>query len=155
MEVNKTDMVPHGSLCNRQPQLNNQQSYVHGSVLLFDIALKGIESGYRQYFRSIPADLCQHHTLCETYEFLGVDILDGQSINEIFNDLKSGKTDYELEYKYYRAVKGQWERGDAAKRAASGACDYFSDRKDGVPYEDACQPAPSVSKVLMSAKSWY
>jgi hypothetical protein len=88
---------------NAQPQ---STEYVHGPIPLFDVALKGIESGYRQCFRSIPADLSQHHTLCETYEFLGVDILGGQSINEIFNDLKSGKTDYELEYKYYRAVKG-------------------------------------------------
>ena len=80
--------------------------YVHGPIPLFDVALKGIESGYRQCFRSIPADLSQHHTLCETYEFLGVDILGGQSINEVFNDLKSGKTDYELEYKSYRAVEG-------------------------------------------------
>jgi hypothetical protein len=68
--------------------------YIHGP--LFDIVLKGIESGYYQYFRSIPTNLSQHYTL---------DILSGQSINEIFNDLKSGKTDYKLEYKYYRVVK--------------------------------------------------
>jgi hypothetical protein len=80
--------------------------FVHGPIPLFDVALKGIESGYRQCFRFIPADLSQHHTLCETYDFLGVDILGGQSISEIFRDLKSGKTDYELEYKYCRAVKG-------------------------------------------------
>jgi hypothetical protein len=88
---------------NTQPQ---STECVHGPIPLFDVVLKGIESGYRQCFRSIPADLSQHHTLCETYESLGVDILGGQSINEIFNDLKSGKTDYELEYKSYRAVKG-------------------------------------------------
>jgi hypothetical protein len=80
--------------------------FVHVPIPLFNVALKGIESGYRQCFRSIPTDLSQHHTLCETYDFLGVDILGGQSISEIFRDLKSGKTDYELEYIYYRVVKG-------------------------------------------------
>lgn len=69
--------------------------FVHGPIPLFDIALKGIISGYRQCFRSLPADLSQHHTLCETYEFLCVDILAGQSIDDIFNDLKAGKSDYD------------------------------------------------------------
>jgi hypothetical protein len=90
----------------QQQQQQQPAEYIHGPIPLFDVALKGIESGYRQCFRSIPADISQYHTLCETYEFLGVDILGGQSINDIYNDLKSGKTDYELEYKYYRAVKG-------------------------------------------------
>jgi hypothetical protein len=80
--------------------------FVHGPILLFDVALKGIESGYRHCFRSLPPDLSQHHTLCDTYHFLNVDILGGQSISEIFLDLKSGKSDYELEYKRYRAVRG-------------------------------------------------
>jgi len=80
---------------NAQPQ---STEFVHGPIPLFDVALKGIESGYRQCFRSLPADLSQHHTLCDTYEFLCVNILGGQSINEIFNDLRSGKSDLELEY---------------------------------------------------------
>ncbi|KAH8821756.1 hypothetical protein F5884DRAFT_768982 [Xylogone sp. PMI_703] len=44
-----------------------------GPIPLFDVALTGIESGYRQCFRSLPPELSQHHTLCETYQFLGVD----------------------------------------------------------------------------------
>jgi hypothetical protein len=79
---------------------------VHGPISLFDVALKGIESGYRQCFRSLPPDLSQHHTLCDTYELLCVDVLGGQSFNEIFNDLKSGQSDYEREYKRYREIKG-------------------------------------------------
>jgi hypothetical protein len=89
--------------------------FVHSPIPLFDVAPKGIESGYRQCFRSLPADLSQHHTLCDTYEFLCVDILGGQSVNEIFDDLKSGKSDYELEYKRYREVKGNKSKArDAA-----------------------------------------
>jgi len=79
---------------------------VHGPIALFDVALKGIQSGYRQCFRNLPADLSQHHTLCDTYDFLCVDVLGGKSINEIFADLKSGKSDSELEYKRCREIKG-------------------------------------------------
>jgi hypothetical protein len=88
---------------NAQPQSTD---FVHNPISLFDVALKGIESGYRQCFRALPTDLSQYKTLCETYELLCVDILSGQSIDQIFNDLKSGKSDYELEYKRYREVKG-------------------------------------------------
>ena len=84
-----------------QPQLDE---FVHEPIPLFDIALKGIKSGYRQCFRSLPADLSQHHILCDTYHFLHVDILGGQSIGEIINDLKSGAGDYDREER--REIKG-------------------------------------------------
>lgn len=86
---------------NAQPQ---STEFVHGPIALFDIALKGIESGYRQCFRSLPADLSQHHTLCDTYHFLHVDVLGGQSIDEIIKDLKSGVSDYDREER--REIKG-------------------------------------------------
>jgi hypothetical protein len=88
---------------NAQPQ---STEFVHSHIPLFDVALKGMESGYRQCFRTLTADLSQHHTLCNTYELLCVNVLDGQSINEIINDLKTGKDDYDLEYKRYRKIKG-------------------------------------------------
>lgn len=86
---------------NAQP---GSTEFVHEPIPLFDIALKGIESGYRQCFRSLPADLSQHHILCDTYHFLHVDILGGQSIGEIINDLKSGAGDYDREER--REIKG-------------------------------------------------
>jgi hypothetical protein len=86
---------------NAHPQ---STEFVHGPIPLFNIALKGIESGYRQCFRSLPADLSQHRILCDTYDFLRVDVLGGQSINEIFNDLKSGQKDYDREER--REIKG-------------------------------------------------
>jgi hypothetical protein len=86
---------------NAQPR---STEFVHEPIPLFDIALKGIESGYRQCFRSLPADLSQHHTLCDTYHFLHVDVLGGQSIGEIINDLKSGTSDYDREER--REIKG-------------------------------------------------
>lgn len=86
---------------NAQPQSTD---FIHEPIPLFDIALKGIESGYRQCFRSLPADLSQHHILCDTYHFLHVDILCGQSIGEIISDLKSGAGDYDREER--REIKG-------------------------------------------------
>jgi hypothetical protein len=86
---------------NAQPQTTE---FVHGPIPLFDVALKGIESGYRQCFRTLPPDLSQHHTLCDTYELLCVEVLGGQSINEIFKDLKSGQSDYDREER--REIKG-------------------------------------------------
>lgn len=84
-----------------QPQ---STELVHEPIPLFDIALKGIEFGYRQCFRSLPADLSQHHTLCDTYHFLHVDVLGGQPINEIIKDLKSGASDYDREER--RKIEG-------------------------------------------------
>ena len=83
---------------------HNQQSLFTVLFLSFDVALKGIESGYRQCFRSLPADLSQHRILCDTYDFLRVDVLGGQSINEILRDLKSGRSDYDREER--REIKG-------------------------------------------------
>jgi len=87
---------------NAQPQ---STELVHDPIPLFDIALKGIESGYRQCFRSLPADLSQYRILCDTYDLLRVDVLGGQSINEIFRDLKSGQSDYDREER--REIKGE------------------------------------------------
>jgi hypothetical protein len=88
---------------------------VHGPIPLMDAALNGIQSGYRQCFRALPPDLSQHHILCETYDFLGIDVLGEQYVDEIFADLKACKTDYELEYKCYLAVKGNKSKArDAA-----------------------------------------
>jgi hypothetical protein len=88
---------------------------VHGPIPVVDVALKGIQSGYRQCFRALTSDLSQYHTLCETYEFLGIDVLGGQYIDEIFADLKACKTDYQLEYKNYIAIKGDKSKArDAA-----------------------------------------
>ncbi|OBT66557.1 hypothetical protein VE03_03703 [Pseudogymnoascus sp. 23342-1-I1] len=72
---------------------------VHGPIAHFDVALKGIESGFRQCFRSLPPDLAQHHALCETYEFLCIDVLGGQSLNEIIGSLKTGKNKRKAVYK--------------------------------------------------------
>ncbi|MCJ1253539.1 hypothetical protein MMC24_001351 [Lignoscripta atroalba] len=77
----------------------------HSEIPLFDAAHYGIEHGFRQYFRKLDPDLTQYHTLCDTLDFLCVDVLKGCSTDAIIQGLKSGKAQYELEYKYYREMK--------------------------------------------------
>ncbi|KUJ14617.1 uncharacterized protein LY89DRAFT_708353 [Mollisia scopiformis] len=62
--------------------------FIHEPINLFDIALKGVESGYRQCYRSLPTNLSQYRTLFATYKFLNVDILSGLSIDEVIANLK-------------------------------------------------------------------
>ena len=93
-----------------QPQTTE---FIHGPIPLFDVALKGIESGYRQCFRSLLPDLSQFNLLCDTYELLCVDILGAQHIDEIISDLKSGQDDYDRDER--REIKGNKSKArDAA-----------------------------------------
>ena len=78
--------------------------FIHEPINLFDIALKGIEMGYRQCFRSLLTDLSEYRTLFETYKFLNVDVLSGMSINEVIANLKVGKADYDPEER--RSIPG-------------------------------------------------
>ena len=71
--------------------------FIHEPINLFDVALQGVEMGYRQCFRSLPTDLSQYRTLFETYKFLNVDVLSGMSIDEVIANLKVGKADYDPE----------------------------------------------------------
>jgi hypothetical protein len=64
---------------------------VHEAVPLFDVALKGIESGYRQCFRLMSREITDYRTLCETYDFLQVDVCKGRTLSEIIEDLKASR----------------------------------------------------------------
>lgn len=75
----------------------------------------GLEGGYRQCFRRLEPNLTLFRRLCQTYEILCVDVVGGRSVHEIDDDLKAGQTEYELEYKYYRPIKGNKSKArDAA-----------------------------------------
>ncbi|KAH8651804.1 hypothetical protein BGZ60DRAFT_533678 [Tricladium varicosporioides] len=70
---------------------------IHGPINLFDVALKGVESGYRQCFRCLPTDLSHYHTLFQTYKFLNVDVLSNLSIDQVIANLKASRADYDPE----------------------------------------------------------
>ncbi|KAI4680848.1 hypothetical protein J4E81_010032 [Alternaria sp. BMP 2799] len=80
---------------------------VHGPIPLFDVALKGIQSGYRQCFRNLPPELQQYHVLCETYEFLGINVLDKRRIDQIFSDLRLCRIDWDPEDEDTKGVKSK------------------------------------------------
>jgi hypothetical protein len=81
--------------------------FVHAPISLLDVALKGVESGYRYCFRSLPIDLSQYRTLFKTYKLLEVDILRGLSNDQVIANLKVGKSDYDPEERrHIRGDKG-------------------------------------------------
>lgn len=71
--------------------------FIHEPISLFDVALRGVESGYRQCFRCLPTDLSKFHTLFQTYKFLNVSVLGNLSIDQVIANLKVGKADYDPE----------------------------------------------------------
>ena len=60
---------------NSQPQA---LEFIHNAILLFGIALKGLESGYKSRFHSLLADISQYDTLYKTYGLLGMDVTGGE-----------------------------------------------------------------------------
>jgi hypothetical protein len=87
-------------------QTKSGDELVHGSIPYFDTAFNGIENGFRHCFRQLPIDLEAYHALCETFDFLNVGVLQGKSLDDIISNLKAGKGQYEVEYKYSTFVKG-------------------------------------------------
>ena len=77
---------------------------VHEPIPLFDVALKGVELGYRQCFRSLSTALHRYRTLFNTYSFLKIDILGGMSMEKIIANLKVGRADYDPEER--RQIRG-------------------------------------------------
>ncbi|KAH7021762.1 hypothetical protein B0J12DRAFT_687264 [Macrophomina phaseolina] len=114
-------------------QGNAGQCTTHGDVPLFAVAYAGLENGYRQYFRKLPDQLDQYHTLCETLDILCIDVLQQQTVKEVFEDLREGKGSYECEHKRSIFVKGDKKkaRNAAFKLLYLILCAEFeSDEKD-------------------------
>ena len=65
----------------------------NGDIPLFDVALFGLQHGWRHIFRRLGCDdLAPYRTICETYNFLGVDIINAtETLDEIRTELKAGR----------------------------------------------------------------
>lgn len=83
---------------NSSESSTHSTEIIHEAIALFDVALKGVETGYRQCFRSMPSDITRYRTLCATYDFLRVDVCKGRTLGEIIKDLKAAQ-DYDDEYR--------------------------------------------------------
>lgn len=69
----------------------------HGGIPHFDVINTGVKDGFRQFFRRMPTQLSEYHTLCETLEFLAIDTLGGRNMKQILKDMRKGKADYDPE----------------------------------------------------------
>ncbi|KAI2769927.1 hypothetical protein F4815DRAFT_437571 [Daldinia loculata] len=67
----------------------------HSDIPFFDVINYGVSNGFRHFFRRMPVQLSDYHTLCETLEFLAIDVLAGQKLRDIMNDLRKCKSDYD------------------------------------------------------------
>lgn len=71
----------------------------HPPILLFDIAVKGVMNGYRRCFRLLDNNVNMFKDVCDTFNLLEVDVLEGQSLNDIAMNVKAGRTDFNLDEK--------------------------------------------------------
>ncbi|KFY34111.1 hypothetical protein V494_07052 [Pseudogymnoascus sp. VKM F-4513 (FW-928)] len=140
--------IPYlSSFANFETKAQTQpKDLIHGPIAHFDVALKGIKLGFRQCFRSLPPDLAQHHALCETYEFLCIDVIGGQSLSEIMYELKSGK--YKYVDTYYEGDKPK-ARDAAYKLLHLMFCGEFKDEiKDSMKVYNAVMYVVSHGKTF-------
>lgn len=77
---------------------------VHDDIPFFDIINYSVQKGYRNFFRRMPPQLSDYHVLCETLEFLAIDIPQRRKLQEIFNDMRAGKNDWDPEER--REIRG-------------------------------------------------
>lgn len=72
---------------------DSTQLPTHDEIPFFRVIDKGINDGFRHFFRCMPTRLSDYRLLCETLEFLCVDVLSTRNIRSIMDDFQSGKND--------------------------------------------------------------
>ena len=87
-------------------QANVDGRLAHDDIPFFEAALNRIEKGYRHCFRKVSRELDACRGVCETLDFLGVDVLNQKSLKEIIKDLKEGQRFYDVDYKRAVYVEG-------------------------------------------------
>lgn len=81
----------------KRPDLADNIVFTHEKEIpLFDVAIKGLQQGYRHIFRSLGStDLEPYLTICATYDFLGINIaprnVDEVTLGRIITDVKAGR----------------------------------------------------------------
>ncbi|KAK5988023.1 hypothetical protein PT974_12159 [Cladobotryum mycophilum] len=76
---------------------NTTAVVTHDDLPFFDIINDGVTNGFRQFFRKMPTQLDDYHVLCETLEFLCVDVVSNRNLHDIMKDLRTGKMDWDPE----------------------------------------------------------
>lgn len=73
---------------------DSTQLPTHDEIPFFQMIDRGINDGFRHFFRRMPTQLRDYRLLCETLEFLCVDVLSRRNVRSIMDDLRSGKNDW-------------------------------------------------------------
>lgn len=60
----------------------------HDAIPFFGVIIHCLKHGFRHFFSLVPPDLSSYRALCDSIEFLGVDVLKGQNIHHIMNELR-------------------------------------------------------------------
>ncbi len=85
----------------------------YSAIPFFDVINYGVQNGLRHFFRRMPHQLADYHVLCETLDFLMIDIIRQQTLQDIVKVLKTGDSEYDREER--REIRGNNRRArDAA-----------------------------------------
>jgi hypothetical protein len=93
---------------------------VHDDISFFDTINYCVSAGYRYFFRRMPHHLSDYHVLCETLEFLAIDVLEKRKLRDIFDDMKAGKDDWDPEER--RKIKGSRNSKGCSFQVALSIC---------------------------------
>lgn len=73
----------------RADQLNATQTPIHkGDIPFIDIINEAVQHGFRRFFHLMPAEAADYNTLCETLDYLAIDVLGRRDLADVIRDLK-------------------------------------------------------------------
>ncbi|KAB5583424.1 hypothetical protein GE09DRAFT_1182157 [Coniochaeta sp. 2T2.1] len=76
----------------------------HPDLPFFDVALHGLNHGFRQVFDLMPPDISAYISLCDTLELIAPDLLGGLKLIDIFHCLRCGKAVLDEEGRVVRSA---------------------------------------------------
>ena len=79
---------------------DSTQLPTHDDIPFFGIINDGVQKGFRQFFRRMPTNLNDYHTLCNTLDFLRVDVTSDHNLHDIMADFRRGKSDWDPEERF-------------------------------------------------------
>ncbi|KAJ5881485.1 uncharacterized protein N7529_000157 [Penicillium soppii] len=95
--------IPYFNACLRFEQSSGQDSAdlpTYPEMPFFDVINAGVKHGFRRFFRSIPVQLDDDRFLCKKLYFLCVGVLSGRNMQSIMRDLRSGKSEWNMDETY-------------------------------------------------------
>jgi hypothetical protein len=108
--------IPYfGRLANTNDRSMTTSRIQHADIPYFGIIIHAVQNGSRHFFLRMPHQLAEYRILCKTLDFLSVDVVKHQKLQDIARDLKTGNDDYDPEERMVIKVSKRGPR-DAAFR---------------------------------------